>query len=231
MAVGRRKKIILWVVGVVVVLGGAAVAFGPYIYKDLTMKDAPSAPTVDLSASSGNTLNDVSGTWRATDGSYAGYRVDEVLRGVEVTVVGRTEQVTGELKADGTTVNAGNISVDIASVATNNSSRDDYFRNDTMHTSDYPNATFELVSPIQVPTPLAAGYKETFEVTGKLTIHGVTREVKTKLETGFDGKYVQVAGSIPVTFSDYGVKAPDLGFVTVEHNGHIELLIKFEHQS
>jgi polyisoprenoid-binding protein YceI len=228
MAIGRRKKIILWVVGAVVVLGGAAIAFGPYIYKDLTMKDAPSAPTVDVSTPSGDTLHDIAGTWRATDGSYAGYRVNEVLRGVEVTVVGRTEQVTGELRVEGSAVTRGNISVDIASVATNNSSRDDYFRNDTMHTSDYPNATFELVSPIQVPTPLTPGYKETFEVAGKLTIHGVTREVTARLETGFDGRYVQVAGSIPVTFADYGVKAPDLGFVTVEHNGHIELLIKFE---
>lgn len=228
MVLERRKKIILWVVGVVVVLGGAVIAFGPYIYKDLTMKNAPSVPAVDLSASSGDSLSDISGTWRAADGSYAGYRVDEVLRGVEVTVVGRTEQVTGELKVDGGAVTTGTISVDMASVATNNSSRDDSFRNDTMHTSEYPNATFELVSPIQVPTPLAAGYKETFEVTGKLTIHGVTHEVKTKLETGFDGRHVQVAGSIPITFSDYGVKAPDLGFVTVEHNGHIELLIKFE---
>jgi polyisoprenoid-binding protein YceI len=228
MAIGRRKKIILWVVGAIVVLGGAAVAFGPYIYRDIANKNAPVTPSIDLSTSSGESLSDISGTWRAAGGSYAGYRVNEVLRGVEATVVGRTEQVTGELIIDDVTVSAGSISIDMASVATSISSRDDYFRNNTMHTSQYPNATFELTTPVQVSTPLVVGEKESFEVKGKLTIHGVTRDITTSLETGFDGTYVQVAGSIPVVFSDYGVKAPDLGFVTVEPNGSIELLIKFQ---
>lgn len=227
----RRKKIILWVVGVIIVLGGAAVAFGPYIYRDIADKNAPATPSVDTSNASGESLSDISGAWRTASGSYAGYRVNEVLRGVEATVVGRTEKVTGELTVDDATVSAGNISIDMASVTTNISSRDNYFRDNTMHTSEFPNATFELTKPIQIPTPLAPGYKETFEVAGKLTIHGVTREVTAQLETGFDGTHVQVAGSIPVTFSDYGVTAPDLGFVTVEHNGFIELLIKFEQQS
>lgn len=227
----RRKKIILWVVGVIIVLGGAAVAFGPYIYRDIADKNAPATPSVDTSNASGESLSDISGVWRTASGSYAGYRVNEVLRGVEATVVGRTEKVTGELTVDDTTVSAGNISIDMASVTTNISSRDNYFRDNTMHTSEFPNATFELTKPIQIPTPLAPGYKETFEVAGELTIHGVTREVTAQLETGFDGTHVQVAGSIPVTFSDYGVTAPDLGFVTVERNGFIELLIKFEQQS
>lgn len=228
MAVGRRKAIILWVVGAIIVLGGAAVAFGPYIYRDVTMKDAPVTPSLDLSTSTGDSLADVSGTWRAATGSYAGYRTDEVLRGVDVTVVGRTDRVTGELTVSETTVTAARISVDMASVATGNSARDSYFHDNIMQTSDYPNAVFELMSPIQIATPLAAGQKTTYEVTGKLTIHGVTREIKTQLETGFDGTHVHVAGSIPITFSDYNVTAPDLGFVTVEKDGHIELLIKFE---
>lgn len=228
MAMGRRKKIILWAVGAAVVLGGLVVAFGPYVYRDLTTKDNPKSPTIDVADSMGESLSDISGTWRVANGSYAGYRVDEVLRGVGTTVVGRTQQVAGELTVNDTTVSAANISIDMASVATNISARDNYFRSDTMHTSEYPNAAFELTTPIQVSTPLIAGEKKSFEVKGKLTIHGVTRDVTTQLEMGFDGKNVQIAGSIPITFADYGVKAPDLGFVTVEPNGHIELLIKFE---
>lgn len=229
MAMERQKKIIWWTIGAVVVLGGLAVAFGPYIYRNISTRDNPASPTVDLPASSSSdSLSDISGTWRAAGGSYAGYRVDEVLRGVEATVVGRTEKVTGELTANDTAITTGTISVDMASIATNISNRDNYFRTNTMQTADYPNATFELTSPIQVSTPLAAGDKKTYAATGKLTIHGVTREVTTQLETGFDGTHVQVAGNIPVTFSDYNVTAPDLGFVTVEPNGFIELLIKFK---
>jgi hypothetical protein len=35
-----------------------------------------------------------------------------------------------------------------------------------------------------------------------------------------------VSGSIPVTFSDYGVEAPSLGFVSVQDKGTVEFLVK-----
>ncbi|MNW61252.1 hypothetical protein D3C74_392960 [compost metagenome] len=40
------------------------------------------------------------------------------------------------------------------------------------------------------------------------------------------GGGAQVSGSIPVTFSDYDVSAPNLGFVTVEDAGTVELLLE-----
>lgn len=227
MAMGRRKKIILWVIGVAVVLAGTVVAAGPYVYRALVNEESVAAPSVDVSSVSSSSLDDLSGTWQASEGSYAGYRVKELLRGVDVTVVGRTEQVTGEFIASKSTVKSGKVTVDIASVATNISDRDQYFRDNTMHVAEYPNAIFAITSPVELPSPLKAGYKEIHEVKGKMTIHDVTREITTTLEVGFDGTDIQVAGNIPITFTDYDVVAPDLGFVRVEHKGAVELLIKF----
>ena len=36
---------------------------------------------------------------------------------------------------------------------------------------------------------------------------------------------VDVSGSIPVAFADYGIQAPHLGFVRVEDQGAVEFLL------
>jgi hypothetical protein len=36
---------------------------------------------------------------------------------------------------------------------------------------------------------------------------------------------VDVSGSVPVTFADHGIEAPDPGFVRVEDRGSIEFLL------
>ena len=56
--------------------------------------------------------------------------------------------------------------------------------------------------------------KVTFTFTNPVTLDAVL--------TGHGG---QVTGSIPITFSDFGVLAPSLGFVTVESAGSIEFLL------
>ena len=71
----------------------------------------------------------------------------------------------------------------------------------------------------------ADGEVASVEATGDLTMHGVTQSVTVDLQAALSGDGVQVSGSIPVTFSDYGVQAPDLGFVSVEDSGTVEFLV------
>ena len=52
----------------------------------------------------------------ATDSSQVGYRVQEVLFGVDTTAVGRTNQVQGTLTIDGTQVTGVDFTVDVASI-------------------------------------------------------------------------------------------------------------------
>lgn len=39
---------------------------------------------------------------------------------------------------------------------------------------------------------------------------------------------MQVIGSIPITFADFDVEAPSLGFVTVEDEGSIEFSLQLQ---
>jgi polyisoprenoid-binding protein YceI len=224
--VKKRTVVTLSIVAGVVLLGGTAAVAGPIVYRDLIVGPAESAPSVTAAPSTGTDsiteAADLTGTWAVSGDSFAGYRVDEVLNGTDVTVVGRTEEVSGTLTVDGLTLTDAEITVDVGSIATDEGARDSYFRESALRISEYPTATFALTGPITAAEPPVAGEVQTLSATGDLTIAGVTRTVDVELEAVFDGEGGQVAGSIPITFADFGVEAPNLGFVSVEPDGFVE---------
>lgn len=222
----KKTGIVLGVAAVVVVgLGVTAAVAGPAFYRDVIVGEPQAAPTVSVTPGATTIdTSDLSGAWTVGDGSTAGYRVDEVLNGTDVTVVGTTDQVTGTVTVEGDSVTAATIDVDVASIATDSGNRDGYFRDDAMEASTYPTATFVLTQPIDAGVP-ADGDVETVEATGDLTMHGVTQSVTVSLQAALSGDGVQISGSVPVTFSDYGVEAPSFGFVQVEDSGTVEFLV------
>jgi polyisoprenoid-binding protein YceI len=216
----KRTKIIIGVAGGVVVLAGAFAAFGGPLYEQLAgTPDA--APSLAATAGTGAALGDLSGDWTVGGSSYAGYRVDEVLNGTPVTVNGRTSDVTGAVTVAGSQVTAGSIDVDVTTIATDQPPRDAYFQGEAMDAKSFPRATFTLTQPIAA-NGVEAGVPQTYEVTGDLTLHGVTEPVTAEVQASFTQDAGQIVGSIPITFQDFGVEAPSLGFVTVEDHGSVE---------
>lgn len=51
-----------------------------------------------------------------------------MLNGADVTVVGRTEEVTGDVTIADGELSAGTVEVDVASITTDSDRRDSYFR-------------------------------------------------------------------------------------------------------
>ena len=206
-------------------LGATAAIAGPAFYRDVIVGEPSAAPTVSVTPGSTSVAtDDVSGDWSIGAGSTAGYRLDEVLNGTDVTVVGTTDEVSGTVTVDGDTVTAATVTVAVASITTDSGNRDQYFRNVALETEQFPTATFTLAEPIDAAVP-ADGQVETVQATGDLTMHGVTQRVTVDLQAALSGDGVQVSGAIPVTFSDYGVEAPTLGFVEVEDTGTVEFLV------
>lgn len=222
----KKTSLVLAVTAVVVVgLGATAAIAGPAFYRDVIVGEPSAAPTVSVTPGSTSVAtDDVSGDWSIGAGSTAGYRLDEVLNGTNVTVVGTTDEVSGTVTVDGDTVTAATVTVAVTSITTDSGNRDQYFRNVALETEQFPTATFTLAEPIDAAVP-ADGQVETVQATGDLTMHGVTQRVTVDLQAALSGDGVQVSGAIPVTFSDYGVEAPSLGFVEVEDTGTVEFLV------
>ena len=241
MAFTRPRHWLRWLIGAVVVLAALAAA-GPFVYIHF-LSSTPSAlsltPGSSSSSSSGTaTANTaasgaVAGTWTAGSGSVVGYRVNEVLLGQNTTAVGRTTSVTGHLTVQGTTATAASFSVPMATVHSDKSQRDYSFDYRIMDVSTYPTATFTLTSPIDLAPVPAAGVIKSYTAHGKLTLHGTTRAVTFTLTAERNaaksgGSQLEVAGDIPVLFSDYNIKNPSFaGFVTTQDHGLLEFLLVF----
>ena len=223
-----RKKLI--VAGILLVVAIAAIWGGSTIYASVEngkAADQLALSTPTSGAGPVGTLDaaELSGTWKISAGTQAGYRVKEVLNGQDVTVVGRTTEVSGEAGIYGTSLTSATAVVEMGNVATDNGSRDRQFQG-ILKTTEFPSSTFTLTSPVDIAA--IAGGSATAEASGELTIAGVTRAVTVSLKAQTMDGSVEVQGSIPVTFADFGIAAPDLGFVKVENTGTIEMLLQLK---
>ena len=64
--------------------------------------------------------------------------------------MGRTSDVTGQLLVSGTTIESATFDVDLTTVTSDESRRDNQFRTRIMDTATHPTATFELTEPIEL---------------------------------------------------------------------------------
>jgi polyisoprenoid-binding protein YceI len=167
-------------------------------------------------------------TWAATEQSEVGYRVKEVLFGVDTTAVGRSNQVTGSLTIDGNTVTSTDFSVDVATITSDEGRRDNQFRGRIMSADEFPTATFSLTEPIELGVDATDGAAVTTNATGELTLRGVTQPVTFEITAKMENGLIGVQGSIPVVFADYGIANPSTGGVTTEDNGLVEFVLVFE---
>jgi polyisoprenoid-binding protein YceI len=189
--------------------------------------------TVETTASAppatGETTGTTAGTaWVATDQSQVGYRVEEILFGIDTTAVGRSNQVTGTLTIDGTTVTSTEFSVDVATITSDESRRDNQFKGRIMSADEFPTATFTLTQPIELGSEPADGASVTTTATGDLTLRGVTNSVTFEVTAKQENGLIGVQGSIPVVFADYDISNPSTGGITTEDNGLVEFVLVFE---
>jgi polyisoprenoid-binding protein YceI len=218
-----RRRRTWWIVGIVVAVLALGLGVGPLVYAALE-EDAAPAPTVQAQPTEVELIADTDGTWAVSPGSSAGYRVDEVLNGADVTVAGTTDQVTGSVVIQGGDMASAEVTVDVASISTDVGQRDSYFRGTVMDASTYPTATFTIRGPVDLPE--LSGTPVTVPVTGDLTLRDTTRQVQTELAVVRTAEGVDVSGAIPVVFTDFGIDAPNLGFVRVEDRGQVEFLLR-----
>jgi polyisoprenoid-binding protein YceI len=242
MAFTRPRHWLRWLIGAIAAVAVLAAA-GPFIYihffnsapAALSLSPGSSAAASSSASPSGGAATattaasgSVAGTWAVGSGSVVGYRVNEVLLGQNATAVGRTSSVTGHLTIGGSTATAASFSVPMDTIHSDKSQRDAQFDGRIMDVAQYPTGTFTLTSPIDLAPLPAAGVVKSYTAHGKLTLHGTTRAVTFTLTAERKGSQIEVAGDIPVLFSDYNIQNPSFaGFVTTQDHGLLEFLLVF----
>ncbi len=240
-----RSRARLAIITVAALLVAGAVGGGAYGIWYLFLQ-GPGPASVDQSraaipsGAAGGSLLTADGTWNIDPAigsfsdfsdSYVGYRVQEQLASIGAnTAVGRTPNVTGSLTLLGTTLTAISVTADLTTLQSDDQRRDGQLRNQGIQTAQFPNATFSLTQPLDLHVLPAPGATMTVTATGDLTLHGVTKSVQIPVTVSLSGDVVEVTGSLPITFSDYGVTPPSsFAVLTVAGNGTMEFQLFFRH--
>jgi polyisoprenoid-binding protein YceI len=217
---------------VVVVIAGV----GGYVYFFSNLRSSPSSLKLTASpvatATAGTVASDLTGTWKVTTGSQARYRVKELFVGetAKHDAVAQTSGVSGALtvSGDASGYQATAISViadltslhSIDSVAGRNVTQRDGIVSRQLEVQQFPDAKFAATSA-SVPGAVTTSQVDV-TVMGSLTIHGVTRPVTAAAKAQVVGGRIEIAGSVSINTTDYGVTPPQVPFTTVDPTATIE---------
>jgi polyisoprenoid-binding protein YceI len=160
--------------------------------------------------------------------SKAEYQTQEQLAGHNLpnVAVGSTTAVKGSIALTNGQVDPSNskITVDLTSLASDEGRRDSYVKRNTLQTSQYPTAVFTPAQVSGLPATLPASGLLSFQLTGDLTVHGVTKPVTWTVAAEVHGKQLSGKATAPFTITGFGMSLPEAGPVlSVQDAGTLEL--------
>jgi polyisoprenoid-binding protein YceI len=223
----NRKLLIGGGLLAVLVLAG----LGVYAIQFFTPNKASSSGSTPTSLATPSAVPAVgaslAGKWAVATGSSAGYRVTEQFVGQASPnqAMADSKAVSGAMTITGTggsmvaqqlmvTVDLTQLQSSDAGAIRGSFQRDRFVGPNVLNTGQFPNATYQVAS-ISIPAAPAGG-QQTLATHGKLTVHGVTKDVDIPLTGQVSGDKIEVVGSVGVDMTDYGIQPPSVGFTSVQ---------------
>ena len=228
-AMRKRLTIVMGAAVLLVLLAGG----GAYVYFFSGLRSSPQQLGLSSTPTASADTTGLAGKWTVTTGSLAGYRVKELFVGEtsKHDAVARTAAVSGNLTISGdasTGWTASNVSItadltqlhSVDQVVGRNVTQRDSFVSRQMNLQQFPNATFTATT-VTVPATNSAT-KASLQMSGNLTVHGVTKAVTVSAQAQQVGSKLEVAGSVTIDMTDYGVTPPQVPFTAVDSQTVIE---------
>jgi len=168
------------------------------------------------------------------DGSTASYRVTEQFVGINFPndAIGTSSTVAGTLgiAADGSVVSGSKLSIDLRNLKSDQDQRDNFVKTRTLETDKFPMAEFVPTKIKGLPAMIPFQGQTGFELTGNMTIHGVTKEVTFQGIATF-GRDGTIAGRAKTSFgfATFGLTKPSIGrLMNVDDKIDLDILYKFK---
>jgi polyisoprenoid-binding protein YceI len=198
-----------------------ALAYGVFV-----LAGGGSKPRLGLDAKPGGTAA-LDGEWRIAPASIVGYRVREKLSYLPAPhdAVGRTHAMRGELQIRDRALSRLDVHADLSTLQSDRAERDSVLRTEGPEFARFPDARFRLTGPIGL-TGLPARIGR-FTASGDLTLHRVTHRVHIPFQAAVHGTTLELAGALPIRFSDYGFEPPKRPIVSIRPTGEIEFRLVF----
>lgn len=148
------------------------------------------------------------------------FNIDEVLRGQPITVVGRTNQVAGDIIVDFASpqlTQVGTVRVNVRTLTTPEEFRNQALRARILQSAQaqYEFSEFVPSALSGLPLSVAVGDTFTFQITGDLTVRDVTNTVTFDATvTVVSEDRIEGLAQVTVLYRDFNLRIPDVSFVT-----------------
>lgn len=166
-------------------------------------------------------------------GTTARYKVREQLAGIDFPsdAVGGTQAITGFLivKPDGSFDPTSTLTVDMKTLASDQSMRDGYLQRNTLETEKFPTMTLVPKRATGLAAPLPATGQAGFRLVSDLTLHGVTKEVTWTVVSTFGNDSIAGRATTTTDFATFGLTKPSLArLLSVDDKIELEVEFRFK---
>jgi polyisoprenoid-binding protein YceI len=139
---------------------------------------------------------------------------------------GETQQLTGRFtlhRLSPPQLANATVTIDAASLETGHPERDADMRQEFLEVERFPTIEFR-VDELLMPQPVANTASWDLVLQGKLTVHGITREVKVPTTVSLANERITARGRTHLDMRDYNIRVPRLFLVPMKS----EVLVGFE---
>jgi len=204
-----------------------AASVAPTVMSTIAASAAPattgSAPAGTTRAAAGATMFNI-----VSDQSEASYTVNEKFANLPAPndAVGKTNQITGQiaLTPDGKVADGGKITVNIMSLTSDRSQRDNYIRMNSLQSSMFPEAVIVITSAEGLNAPLG-GSPTQFKLIGTMTIHGVTKSITWDTTASMTGDTINGNATTTFKMGDFNIMPPMVAILSTSDMVKLDMKI------
>lgn len=172
----------------------------------------PTAPPLSLSRSAAGPVGGLQGAWEVATGSLAGFRLKVSVLGFSNDVVGRTHEVAGSVEIRNDSVRAARFRIGLRSIKIGSGLQSQFAED--LGTTEHPYAIVSLLRPVRFGPDFSSGKAVFAAALAQFSLHGESHSVRFQISSRRAGTGLQIAGSIPVVLSEWGIRTPKgFGFI------------------
>jgi polyisoprenoid-binding protein YceI len=225
------KKRFIWIVGTSVILllvvVAAGMAYAAHFASTVAASQQHTAPgaivvtETPIPTTDQSTLQTFQIVSAQTTASYSVYENLIFQNKPNNDAIGTTHSVMGSFHIQTGTaplVTGMNITVDLRTLQSDASRRDNFIQQNTLQTDAYPYATFVSVSTQGLPTNYTDGQTVNFKLIGNLSLHGKTNAETFAVQGKVLGNTITGTATSTIYMTDFGIQPPDLANIAVAQN-------------
>jgi polyisoprenoid-binding protein YceI len=132
--------------------------------------------------------------------------------------IGTTKEVSGEIELERPGTLRGrvlNMRVDLRTLTSDQARRDNYIRQNTLQTEQFPFAEFRSTG-VAGPAAYMEGEEASFQMPGSMTIRDQERPMTWDVSAKLQGGTMTGVGTATIKLTDFGMQPPRLAILTVE---------------